>query len=242
MRALAVLALSVLSGVPMFQVSAPATIVDLHGLKGDPVQLAWSAEGHFYIQTVEGEGAKAKFHHYLVSVGDKAPQSVRAEPDWASTYWTFKSARNTPARPDLMIEVQDRVERNRIPTQSLAQKAKNAESGSIGGMMEEANDSRNSASVRTLVLNEHVITTLVDSPLLPGLTFGWSPAALRAVAYVDEHGRLGVLEYIAGADLQVPDTKDVLLPAWSPTGDKIVFLERTGRHEYSLEQVTVSRM
>jgi hypothetical protein len=248
MRVLAALALFAFGGPAMFQVSAPATIVDLGKgvLKGDPVQLAWSPEGQFYIQTVEGQAPKAKFRHYVIAVGDKGPKSVGDEPKWAAEYWAFKSTRNTPARPDLMIEVQDRVERNRLPTQSLSQRAKGAESGggaiALQGAAEAANDYKNGADIRTLVLGKQVISTIIDGALIPGVTFGWSPAKLRAVAYVDEKGRLGVYEYINGADLAVPDTKDVLLPAWSPTGDKIVFLQRTGRHEYSLQQVNVSRM
>jgi hypothetical protein len=246
MRVLAALALVALGGVPVFQVSAPATVVDLDGstFKGEPVQLAWSTDGQFYLQTVEGDGPKAKFRHYLVNVGASGPKSVGSEPKWATDYWAFKSTRNTPANPSLLIDVRSRVEHNRLPTQSLAQKAKAADSGQVAmqGAMEAGNDYKNGADVRTLVLGSHIISTFIDEPLIPGLTFGWSPATLRAVAYVDERHRLRVLEYVLGEDLEVPDTKDVLLPAWSPQGDKIVFLERTGRDKYALEQVTISRM
>ncbi len=244
MRVLAALTVFALSGIPMFQVTAPATVIDLDKdtLKGDPVELAWSADGKFYVQTAEGDAPHVKLRHYLVAVGGRSPESIGSEPDWATEYWTFKSTRNTPGRPDLIIDVRDRVEHNRIPTQSLAQKAKGTENGSIGGLMEAANDYKNGAEVRTLVLADHVISTLIDKPLVPGTTFGWSPANLRAVAYVDERHRLRVFEYVTGEDLEVQGTQDVLLPAWSPQGDKIAFLERTGRNKYALNQISISRM
>lgn len=245
MRALAALTVFALSGIPVFQVSAPATIIDLDksALDGDPVALAWSADGQqFYIETAESRAPKVKLRHYLVALGAPAPKAIGAEPEWAAEYWAFKSTRNTPARPDLLIEVRDRVEKDRIPTESLAQKARDIQSGSLSFVREAANDSKNSANVRTLVLADHVISTLVDTPLVPGTTFGWSPAKLRAVAYVDERHRLRVFEYVTGEDLEVPDTRDVVLPAWSPQGDKIVFLERTGRNKYALTQVSISRM
>ncbi|MGE5246618.1 MAG: hypothetical protein ACM3SQ_20510 [Betaproteobacteria bacterium] len=244
MRVLAALVVFALSGIPVFQVSAPATVIDLDQstFKGDPVVLAWSADGQFYIETAQGDAPHVKLRHYLVKVGDRAPKSTGSEPKWASEYWAFKSTRNTPARPNLMIEVRDHVEHNRIPTQSLAQKAQGTETGSVSGMMEAANDYKNGAGVRNLLLGDHVISTIIDAPLVPGTTFGWSPARLQAVAYVDERHRLRVFEYVTGEDLEVPGTKDVLLPAWSPQGDKIVFLERTGRDKYALTQISISRM
>ena len=42
------------------------------------------------------------------------------------------------------------------------------------------------------------------------------------------------------SQIEVPGTKDVLLPAWSPDGTKIVYLQKTGRHDYAVMSVGVT--
>ncbi|MDE3154433.1 MAG: hypothetical protein KGN76_04985 [Acidobacteriota bacterium] len=231
-----------------FQVTPPAVVMDFdgHTLKGDPVQLAWSATpGEFYIQTVEGVDRDATFRHYTVTLGDKAPRSVKSEPAWASQYWAWKSTRNTPTDPDLLIQVETEVEKNRIPIQSLADKARGMESGGGGialqGAMVAATDSAFALHVRTLRLKGQFLGQFRTGPLLPGLTFGWSPQPLHAVAFVEKNGDLGIYDYLLNRHQTVAGAKNVLLPAWSPDGQKIVFLVKTGKKGYTLEQVNVTR-
>jgi len=95
--------------------------------------------------------------------------------------------------------------------------------------------------VRTLLLKGEVIGEYVNAPLVPGLTFGWSPEALQAVAYVAHSHRLMLMDVVSGAKQEVSATSDVLLPAWSPDGSQIVFLEKTGRKTFALMRVTVTR-
>jgi len=230
-----------------FAVSAPAAIMDVdsHAMKGDPVELAWSGtSGQFYVQTVEGYTPNVTVRHYLIRLGDKAPSTMKAQPDWANTYWASKSRRDAPAATSLLIDVRDTVEANRLPTQSLADRAKGTESGggdfAMKGAEAAANDHTNAAQVRTLVLKGVNVGRFVDTPLVPGLTFGWSPPKLHAIAYVDDNGRLGVFDYTTNGRQVVDGTKDVLLPAWSPDGSEIAFLERTGRKRYSLERVKIT--
>lgn len=246
--AVAALAATVLAApLPSFHVSAPAVIIDVNGhtLKGSPIQLVWGDKpGLFYIQTAQGYQPHVVFRHYTVTLGAKAPASLKKEPDWASKYWAWKSQRSTPADPTLIINVRKRVLDNRLPIESLADKARSLEGGGQQAMLAAenvANDRKNASSVQTLVLKNTIIGQYFDSPLLPGLTFGWSPKELHAVAYVDTHNRLAIYDYLLDRNEVVTGTSGVLLPAWSLDGTKIVFLQKTGKKAYSLEQVSVTR-
>jgi Tol biopolymer transport system component len=73
------------------------------------------------------------------------------------------------------------------------------------------------------------------------MTFGWSPEPLHAVAYVPHSGRLMLMDVLSGAKQEVPATSNVLLPAWSPDGSRIVFLQKTGRKTFALMRVNVTR-
>ncbi len=95
--------------------------------------------------------------------------------------------------------------------------------------------------VRTLLLKDEVIGEYVNAPLVPGLTFGWSPEPLQAVAYVAHSHRLMLMDVVSGAKQEVSATSDVLLPAWSPDGSQIVFLQKTSRKTFALMRVTVTR-
>jgi hypothetical protein len=43
-----------------------------------------------------------------------------------------------------------------------------------------------------------------------------------------------------GGTSDVEGTKDILLPAWSPEGSTLVYLQKKGRHHYALMQVAVT--
>jgi hypothetical protein len=232
-----------------FAISAPAVVMDFdgHTIQGDPVQLAISSQpGVFYLQTADGYAPNVTIRHYTITLGDKAPAKTKSEPPWADQYWAFKSRRDAPAQHDLLISVETRVENNRLPTQSLADKARGMESGggaiAMRGAEEAANDSKNATRIRALKLKGTTIGEFYDeAPLLPGLTFGWSPESQHAVAFADGSGKLAVMDYFLDATQKIDATENVLLPAWTMDGTKIVFLERTGKNRYALEQVTISR-
>jgi hypothetical protein len=205
-------------------------------LKGTPSQLTWSPDSkQLCLQTLEGDGP-GKPHAYLVTIESRTSRGLDVPPAWAATYWTWKSTRMPPGHPELMIEVETLDKAGKIPTQSLSQKAKN-------GLMENAVAAQNEAGgsvTRTLKLKGETIGLYVDQPLVPGMTFGWSPETLHAVAFAKPDGHLAVLDLDNGR-IDVEGTKSVLLPAWSPDGTTVAFIQKTGRRDYVLSTIGVVR-
>ena len=220
-----------------FSPSAPTLIVSLQGgnFKGNPSQLTWSPDGTtLCVQTLEGSTAPLKTRYYLITISEHAFHGADGAPEWSARYWDFKTSRTPPGRPELHIDVETTNQTSGVPTQSLRDKAKN-------GLLDNAVAAQNVAGtvVYVLKLQGEVIGRYANQPLVPGMTFGWSPAALHAVAYAKPDGRLSVLDLNA-APLEIPGAKDALLPAWSPDGSQIVYLQKTGRHDYAVMSVTLT--
>ncbi len=241
---LASIALTTPASGPIFSVSPPATIVDLEfgKLKGIPSCLAWSADGRdLYLQTVDG---KPTIRHYLVHAG-APPSETDGEPIWAATYWEWKSSRTAPGHRELVIQVATRNDRNQVPTQDLHAKAAGIDNGRIAASGSATRDMADSGigakTTRTLTLRDEVIGEYVDTPLVPGMTFGWSPEPLQSVAYVGRSGRLMLMDVVSGDKQEVAATAGVQLPAWSPDGAAIVFLQKTGKNSAALMRVSVTR-
>lgn len=219
---------SVLLAVPPFVVGAPSVVLDIDAsaLRGSPVQLGWSPDSRScYLETLEGSGPDAKRHFFMID-GTHAPTEMNAEPAWADGYWQFKSNRVAPGHAEILIQVQ-RTSDDPIAARPDREAAVDA-----------ANDT--AAAGEKLTVEGRVISELVDEPLVPGMTFGWAPKVYDAIAYRNER-RHGLSIYrIGGGHMDVHGTRDVLLPAWSPDGTRIVFLERVGKTRYELDQVRVS--
>jgi hypothetical protein len=93
--------------------------------------------------------------------------------------------------------------------------------------------------VITLSLSGQTLGRFVNEPLLPGYTFGWSPQPLGLLAYVNDTGHLSVMD-MRGAHQELTASKNVLLPAWSPDGTTLAYLQRTGRKKFDLYTVRIA--
>jgi hypothetical protein len=227
-----------------FTSPAPLVALDMDNLKGEPARLAWSPDGtQLYLQTVEGGFGReeAAPHHYILSAADGASRDVRAEPEWAAQYWTAKSGQSSPDDPPLTIELQ--TERVKERTTSLPRGGELARGGTSPNISE--NDEltiigAQTVSVITLVLGGEIVGQFTNSVLVPGLTYGWGPMGAKVVAFAaQKNGRIVVMDDV-GHKQEIAGSKDAILPAWSPDGDRIAWLQKDGRKKYLVQVSRVS--
>jgi hypothetical protein len=229
-------------------VSPPATLVelDLRKMKGIPSRLAWSANGEeLYLQFRDGEDLqRAPARHYVIALASKTPMSMSDEPQWASQYWTWKSAQSAPAgSTPLKIEVR-REERLQSSTATPmgGDLARGATSGGTSGVsvgeVASASQQTQKLIVTSLWLKGESLGEWVNAAVLPGQTFGWAPRGLDAIALVDRDGQIVIMD-AQGRKRPVAQTTRALFPAWSEDGRRLAFLERAGRKKLALKMVDV---
>ena len=63
---------------------------------------------------------------------------------------------------------------------------------------------------------------------------------MGVIAFVDSERHLKLVDR-DGHTRTVPDTKDVLLPAWSPDGTRIAWLQKAGGDRYVIMAIDVRR-
>lgn len=227
----------------------PATIVeiDLGKLKGQPSRLAWSADGsQLYLQTLEGAFGRpdAKLRHYVFATADGAKKDLQAEPEWAAEYWVAKSGQAAPHGP-LKIELKSEQRRER--TTSVPMGGDLARGGSSISTGTAANDgvaaayTSQTVPVHSMLLKGEVVGEFINSVIVPGLTFGWSPKETGAIAFAaQKSGRIVVMDE-QGNKQEVPGSKDAILPAWSADGGRLAWLQKDGRRTFLLQVVRVTR-
>ena len=232
--------------------SAPAAIVelDLGKLKGDFVRLSWSPDAQqMYVQTVERDraGNIKSTHHYLLALDGKPATGLDEEPVWSTRYWAWKSGQSAPGLMSFKIDVdQQRQRRSATATPmggDLAKGGVDAGAGagsatSPGDVMSAAAQSQ-TVNMYTLKLKGQVIGEFVNTPAVPGLTFGWAPIGTGLIAYANSEGRLVIMDNQGRK--QVIASKAALLPAWTADGARLAYLEKTGKNKATLKIVSVTR-
>ena len=231
------------------QVAAPTKAASFE-VKGEPTQMSWSADGaQLAIQTSErdAKGMTKNPRYYLIGASDGKLSPAQASPDWADKYWTWKSNQYTPWSPSLGIDVkQDQKTVSSTSSPMGGDLARGGTSGDPAGggttMDEATNRKLNSQTltVVTLKLMGETVGYFEGVQFIPGYTFGWAPKDLAAIAYVNQDGRLAVMDK-DGKKQQVEGTKNVLLPAWSVDGTKIAFLQKTGKNKFDLYLAPVTK-
>jgi hypothetical protein len=231
------------------QLAAPAPVaqIDTGKLKGEPTQLAWSPDGtSFFLQTSERDslGMVKSPRYFTVPAAGGKPESVKAAPDWASEYWAWKAHKSAPGAGSFQIDIVEE------------QKSESATSSPMGGSLARGGTADPStgttmddavmraqqtqkARVITLRLKNEVVGQFINQQFLPGYTFGWAPRGAM-IAYGNEQGHLAIMDQ-KGNRQEVAGTKAVLLPAWSPDGTKIAYLQRAGKNKYDLYILSIAQ-
>jgi hypothetical protein len=226
---------------------APLATIDLDRMKGQPARLSWSPDGtRLYLQMMEGDFGlpPRKLHHHTFTASDGARENAEAEPDWATDYWTVKSGQNSPDGPPLRIDLREEVKTAKTTSTpmggALARGGIGGDAGTSTGDALNAAYNQQQVRVISTVLHDTVIGIFEGTVLLPGRTFGWGPPGSRAITYVDpKNGRVMVMDE-KGGKRDIPGSKDAILPAWSPDGGKIAWLQRDGKKKYVLHVARVA--
>ena len=220
--------------------------IDTEKVQGDPIGLAWSADGVIYLRVLSG---KDRARHYQIATRPKlsVAQSDGA-PEWAAKYWIWKSATAAPGDDTLKMEVEQRSDRTRMLNTpgggGLAGTASAAMVGGGGGegvseglALQAANNSVTSAIV-TLHFKGQVVGEWTNEVPRLGMRFGWAPAGVGLLAYTDAEGQLLVIDR-EGRKLAIPGATKALLPAWSLDGTQLLYLQKKSRTEYAITLVTL---
>lgn len=230
---------------------AQIAVIDTDRIKGQPSRLAWAIDGtQLYVQMMVGQFGRpqeAKLTHHLFTIQGGRKQDAKGEPEWLSAYWTAKSGQASPDNPAVRIDLKSELRKERTVSAPMGgDLARGGGAGGDGGTATSgealsAAYNQQGVTVNTMLLHGEVVGEFVNSVIVPGLTFGWGPKGSQAFAYTaSKTGRVVVMD-AKGAKQEVPGTRDALLPAWSPDGSKLAWLQKDGRKTYVLQVAAVSR-
>jgi len=213
--------------------------IDAGRFKGEPARLALAEDGSVFVRWVETDRYQNELGKNLVIAPGGAIQPITQQPSWAAQYWAWKAGFNAPGAPGLKFDVETRQQG----------KTATGSAGGGGAVNPNMSDPYASSLGKDLASAQNVATTTVrlkgevvaaaeNQRLVPGLTFGWAPAPYAALAYVNGRKRLAIIDR-DGRKMEVQGTADVLLPAWSPDGKKIAWLQKAGRKKFTLMEIDV---
>jgi hypothetical protein len=221
----------------------PATAVaelDLGKLKGDLRQVGWSPDGsELYVQTADGDPASPKLRHYIFSVAGGAMKALDVPPEWATSYWAFKSDRAAPGIGSLMIDIEQKAENIKIGTGTGRPGTGTGALGDAGADMGKTAEGQHQ-NIARLMLYGQAVSEFVNERPIPGLMFSWGPASSGAIAYTTRDGELMLLD--KKSHKRVAGAKDALLPAWSIDGTRMAWVQKSGRKKYTLVWATISKL
>jgi hypothetical protein len=209
-------------------------------VKGELVALSWSNDSAtLYLKAAEFDRWRnEKAQHYLVAASGGSLAPAEGTPLWAKAYWMWKSGSSAPGVPEMKFE-----------TEAQSQMATAVGTVRDGGLSQSRGDpsrpqeAADYASVQqvatvTIKLKGMLISQSTNSTIAPGLLWGWAPAPVGALAFVDGKKRL-VLVDRTGATLVVPGATDALMPAWSPDGKRLAYLQKKDRKTYVMNVIEI---
>lgn len=208
-------------------------------LRGAPSLLAWSPDGRLlYLQAADRDhyGRVKSMTHWVVTVADRSAKQVEQEPDWAEPYWQWKSGRRSPASPTAMIDIETGrkgFHSTNIPTGGDLGRG----GGDTGQTAEDAWSAAyqtQNATVFTLRWKGQTIGEWMNEPMIAGSNYSWAPPPRVALAAAPRDGGPLFVVNDRGDKTTLPDTRAATLPAWSPDGHAIAWLERSSRKQFVL--------
>ncbi len=225
--------------------------LDTGKLKGELARLAWSPDAtEFYVQTVDRDrvGNVIATRHYVISGAGKTIKGVDREPEWATAFWAWKSAQTAPGQPGFRIDVKQHEETVRStasPTGGALARGGSADPAQGTTVEDAANAAYNTQRllVSDLRVKNDVIGTWVNEPVIPGLTFAWSPEPLHLLAFAKrdkkDGGTIIVLD-ASGQKQEIAGPKNAILPAWSNDGTRFAWIERIDKKKFELMAADIS--
>ncbi|HZP48178.1 MAG TPA: hypothetical protein VFB07_06580 [Vicinamibacterales bacterium] len=229
----------------------PIAELDTGKLKGELARLAWSPDASdLYVQTVDRDrtGNVVAVRHYVVSASGRAVKGVDREPEWATKFWAWKSAQAAPGQPAFRIDVKQREETVRStssPTGGALARGGGADPTQGTTVEDAANAAYNTQRllVSDLKMKNELIGTWVNEPVVPGLTFAWSPESLHLLAFArrdkKDGGAIAVLD-ASGQKQELAGPKNAILPAWSDDGKHFAWIERKDKKKFELMAADIS--
>ncbi len=217
-----------------------------NGVKGSKLErLAWSADRtELYLMTYEPnkDATIKEAFHYVMQITSGEVKSVKAAPEWAETYWAWKSDRSAPGDPSLALKISEERKRaeNGVATPMGGDYARggtgdaSATAGMSSAAAMDAARGMQFQNVITLTLSGETVGEWINHRFQPGLTFGWGPKNSGLIAFAAKgNGQLVIMDR-TGKKQKIDGTKGVLLPAWTDDGTRLAYLEIRSKNKYEV--------